>query len=68
MKKLILLGLFVLGLSLTSFSNDNKDEELVPFTYPIITVLCANGHFFSYYDLPAYTAADHQDIYNAGCN
>jgi len=60
------LGLFILGFSLTSFSNNNKDEGLASFTYPYITVVCPNGHVFSHYDV-GYSNADHQDIYNVGC-
>lgn len=68
MKKLILLGLIVLGSSLMNASVSVEKEILELPKYKLITVLCANGYEFDYYDSPQYTAADHADIVSAGCN
>ncbi len=66
MKKLWLLGLLVLGLSLMSVSPNIEAEEAYK-KYPLITHTCPDGYEFDYYDIN-YSDADHADIRSSACS
>lgn len=67
MKKLTFLGLMALGFSMMSFTSVLDEETLSPRP-PIITHECPNGYEFEYFDDPALTNEDHEDIQNSVCN
>lgn len=67
MKKIMSLGLFVLGLSLMSVSATPIEEAPVLKKYPLVTVVCPDGYESTYYDI-GYSDADIADIENAICN